>query len=121
MNGFKFLLKFSYRNLLRSPKRTIILILSLSLGTGFIIWDLNFANSGSKEVMKEFLAQYAGEYHITHKEYYKLDNKKEFNNFKIITDEQIQDKNLLTYSTRRVTAPIFVSGEKRRLAYFLQV
>ncbi len=119
MNGFKFLLKFSYRNLLRSPKRTIILILSLSLGTGFIIWDLNFANSGSKEVMKEFLAQYAGEYHITHKEYYKLDNKKEFNNFKIITDDEIQDKNLITFSTRRVTAPIFVSGEKKTLGVLL--
>jgi putative ABC transport system permease protein len=119
MKGFKFLLKFSFRNLLRAPKRTLILILSLSIGTGFIIWDLNFANSGSREVMKEFLTQYAGEYHITHKEYYRQDNKKEFNNFKILTDAEIPDKSLLTFTTRRVTAPVFVSGEKKTLGVLL--
>ena len=60
MNSFAYLLKFSYRNLFRVPKRTLIMILSLSFGCGFIIWDLNFANSGSKEIMKDFLTQYAG-------------------------------------------------------------
>jgi putative ABC transport system permease protein len=119
MKGFLFLIKFSYRNLWRAPKRTFIMLLSLGLGTGFIIWDLNFANSGSKEVMKEFLAQYAGHYHITHKEYYKETNKKEFNNFKIISDEEIPDKTLLINSTRRVTAPVFISGEKKTLGVLL--
>lgn len=119
MKGLGFLLKYSYRNLWRAPKRTLIMLLSLSLGTGFIIWNLNFANSGSKEVMKEFLAQYAGEYHITHKEYYNEENKKEFNNYKTITDDDIPDKSLLTHSTRRVTAPVFVSGDKKTLGVLL--
>lgn len=119
MKGLRFLIKFSYRNLWRAPKRTFIMLMSLAIGSGFIIWDLNFANSGSKEVMKEFLTQYAGQYHITHKKYYDELNKKEFNNFKIITDEQIPDKSLLEYSTRRVTAPVFVSGEKKTLGVLL--
>lgn len=119
MKGLGFLFKFSYRNLWRAPKRTFIMILSLSLGTGFIIWDLNFANSGSKEVMKEFLAQYAGQYHMTHPDYYEPDNKKEINNYKTITDEEIENKSLLEKSTRRVTAPVFVSGEKKTLGVLL--
>lgn len=119
MKGLRFLVKFSYRNLWRAPKRTLIMLMSLAIGSGFIIWNLNFANSGSKEVMKEFLTQYAGQYHITHKEYYDELNKKEFNNFKTITDEQIPDKSLHEYSTRRVTAPVFVSGEKKTLGVLL--
>ena len=119
MRNFLFLLKFSYRNLWRAPKRTFIMLLSLSLGTGFIIWDLNFANSGSKEVMKEFLGQYAGQYHVTHKDYYDPENKKEFDNYKTISDSDIPDKNLLGQSTRRVTAPVFVSGEKKTLGVLL--
>lgn len=119
MRSLAFLIKFAYRNLWRSPKRTFIMLLSLSLGTGFIIWDMNFANSGSREVMKEFLAQYAGHYHITHKNYYDPGNKKEFNNYKTLTDAQIADKSLLELSTRRVTAPVFVSGEKKTLGVLL--
>jgi ABC-type lipoprotein release transport system permease subunit len=119
MKGLGFLFKFSYRNLWRAPKRTFIMLFSLSLATGFIIWDLNFANSGSKEVMKEFLAQYAGQYHITHKNYYKEDNKKEFNNYKTLTDSDIPDKSILEQSTRRVTAPVFISGEKKTLGVLL--
>ena len=106
MKGLRFLFKFSYRNLWRVPKRTLIMILSLSLGTGFIIWDLNFANSGSREVMKEFLAQYAGQYHITHKDYYGKINKKEFDIYKTLRDDEIQDKSVLPLSTIRVTAPV---------------
>ncbi len=119
MNSLKFLLKFSYRNLWRAPKRTFIMLLSLTFGTGFIIWDLNFANSGSKEVMKEFLAQYAGQYHITNQDYYNVNNRKEFNNYKTLTDDQIQDKSLLERSTRRVTSPVFISGEKKTLGVLL--
>ncbi len=119
MKGMAFLFKFSYRNLWRAPKRTFILLLSLSLGTGFIIWDLNFANSGSKEVMKEFLTQYAGQYHITNSEYYDENNKKEFDNYKTISDDEIENKALFEKSTRRVTAPVFVSGEKKTLGVLL--
>lgn len=119
MRGLGFLIKFAYRNLWRAPKRTAIMLLSLALGSGFIIWDLNFANSGSKEVMKEFLAQYAGQYHITNKDYYDENNKKEFDNYKTMTDDEIQDKSLFEKSSRRVTAPVFVSGEKKTLGVLL--
>src|SRR5690606_26652612 len=119
MRGFAFLIKFSYRNLLRVPKRTFIMILSLALGTGFIIWDLNFANSGSKEVMKEFLSQYAGLYHITHKDYYDKENKKLFNNYKTLSDEEIANPELIKMSTKRITAPVFISGEKKTLGVLL--
>jgi putative ABC transport system permease protein len=119
MKGWGYLFKFSYRNLFRSPKRTLIMILSLVFGTGFIIWDLNFANSGSREIMKEFLSQYAGFYHVTHPEYYGKNNKKEFNNYKIISDDMVSDKTLFEQSTRRVTAPVFVSGEKKTLGVLL--
>ena len=119
MKGFGYLLKFSYRNLFRVPKRTLIMILSLSIGCGFIVWDLNFANSGSKEIMKSFLSQYAGYYHISHLDYYNQKNKKEFNLYKTISDEEITDKALLEKSTRRAVAPVFVSGEKKTLGVLL--
>lgn len=119
MRSLAFLMKFSYRNLWRSPKRTIIMLLSLSIGSGFIIWNLNFANSGSREVMKEFLSQYAGMYHITHPEYYEKENSKKFNNYKTLSDELIRDKSLFERSTPRVTAPVFVSGHKKTLAVLL--
>lgn len=119
MRSLKFLFKFSYRNLWRSPKRTLIMLMSLSFGAGFIIWDLNFANSGSKEMMKEFLSQYAGNYHVTHPEYYKKDNTKEINNYKTITDETVRDPKLLAKAVKRVTAPVFVSGEKKTLGILL--
>jgi putative ABC transport system permease protein len=119
MSSFAYLLKFSFRNLFRVPKRTIIMVMSLSLGTGFIIWDLNFANSGSKEVMKDFLKQYAGQYHITHQNYYPKNNKKEFNNYKTISDQDIPTKGILETSTKRVTAPVFISGEKKTLGVLL--
>ena len=69
--------------------------------------------------MKEFLAQYAGQYHITHTNYYNPKNQKEFNNFKTITDKNIGRKELFAKSTQRVTAPVFVSGEKKTLGVLL--
>ena len=119
MKGYKYLLKFSYRNLFRAPKRTMIMILSLCLGCGFIIWDLNLANSGSKEMIKEFLSQYVGRYHITHPEFYKANNKKEFNIYKTMSDEELEDKSLIEKSTRRAVAPVFISGEKKTLGVLL--
>jgi len=119
MNGFAYLVKFSYRNLFRVPRRTLIMILSLSLGCGFIIWDLNFASSGSREMMKEFLSQYAGNYHITHPEFYDAHNKKEFNLYKTMSDDELVEKNLIQLSTKRVNAPVFISGEKKTLGVLL--
>ena len=119
MRGLGFLLKFSYRNLFRAPKRTLIMVVSLMFGTGFIVWDLNFANSGSREIMKEFLSQYAGFYQITNTEYYGKANRKEFNNYKVISDDMVSDKTLFDKASRRVTAPVFVSGEKKTLGVLL--
>ncbi len=119
MKSFKFKFKFSYRNLWRSPKRTLIMVMSLALGTTFIFWNLNFASSGSREVMNEFLSQYAGLYQITHPDYYKNNYTKEFDNYQTITDEMISDKNLFNLSTKRITAPIFISGEKKTLGVLL--
>ncbi len=120
MSGLQFLIKFSYRNLWRSPRRTFIMLMTLTIGTGFIIWDLNFANSGSREIMNKFLSQYAGRYHITHQDYYfDKNSSKEFNSYKLISDSDIPDKSLLTTSTRRVAAPVFVSGEKKTLGVLL--
>lgn len=119
MNNLAYLIKFSYRNLFRVPKRTLIMVLSLSFGCGFIIWDLNFASSGSREIMKEFLAQYAGQYHITHPEFYDSKNKKEFNPYKTMSDDDLVEKELITNSTRRAVAPVFISGEKKTLGVLL--
>ncbi len=119
MRSFLFLLKFSYRNLWRAPKRTMIMIASLSIATGFIIWDLNFANSGSKEVMKEFLSQNAGRYQVTHPDYYKVPNSRLFNNYKIMSDDMVPDKKLFEKSVRRVTAPVYFSGEKKTLGVLM--
>jgi ABC-type lipoprotein release transport system permease subunit len=119
MKSFAYLLKFSYRNLFRVPKRTLIMILSLSFGCGFIIWDLNFANSGSKEIMKDFLIQYAGVYHVTHPDYYDAKNKKQFNSYKTMTDEDLERKDLIPKSTRRAVAPVFISGEKKTLGVLM--
>ena len=118
--NWPYLVKFSFRNLFRNPKRTFIMIMSLAFGTGFIIWDLNFANSGSQEVMKEFLSQYAGSYHITHPGYYfDQKNKKLFNNFKTISDDEIDNKSVLEKTTKRITAPVFISGMKKTLGVLM--
>jgi putative ABC transport system permease protein len=119
MRRLAFILKFSYRNLFRAPKRSLIMIIGLSLGCGFIIWDLNFANSGSKEVMKDFLTQNAGYYHITHPEYYQAKNKKAFDQYKTMSDEDLEDKSLIEKSTRRAVAPVFISGQKKTLGVLL--
>ena len=95
------------------------MVLSLSIGTGFIIWNLNFAESGSKEMMKDFLRQYSGQYVITNAEYYKKSNRKEFDNYRTLKDSEITDKTLMEKSARRVTAPVFISGEKKTLGVLL--
>ena len=95
------------------------MVLSLSLAAGFIIWDLNFANSGSKEVMKEFLSQYAGRYQLTHPDYYEVANSKLFNNYKTMSDADVTDKSLFATSTRRITAPVFLSGDKKTLGVLM--
>jgi len=95
------------------------MILSLSLGCGFIIWDLNFANSGSREIMKDFLSQYAGQYQITHLDYYNPKNKKEFNFYKTFSDDELVDKELIKLSTPRVNAPVFLSGSRKTLGVLL--
>lgn len=119
MRSFLYLVKFSFRNLGRAPKRTFVMMMSLAIGLAFIIWDLNFAESGSAEIIKKFLRQYSGRYHITHQEFYDKDNKKKFNPYMIISDDQIENKSLLEKSTQRVVVPSFLSGEKKTLGVLL--
>lgn len=95
------------------------MILSLCLGTGFIIWDLNFANSGSREIIDSFLSQYAGKFHITHEKFYAPKNKKDINLYKTISDSEIADPHLIQTSVRRVNSPVFVSGQKKTLGVLL--
>lgn len=119
MKGFRFLVKFSYRNLWRAPKRTFIMLLSLMLGTAFIIWDLNFASSGSQEVVKGFLVQYAGRYHISAQGYYDPSNTRNFNIYKTMRDHEVSDSRIREASVPRVSAPVFLSGEKKTLGVLL--
>ena len=42
-----------------------------------------------------------------------------FDNYKTLTDQQINDPHILETSTRRVTVPAFVSGEKKTLGVLL--
>ncbi len=119
MNQFAFLVKFSYRNLWRNPKRTFIMLASLVIGTGFILWDLNFSESGSKEMMKRFLVQYQGNYQITNIDYYDVKNRKSVNNYKTLSDDKISDKSLFELTTKRVTAPVFISGASKTLGVLL--
>jgi putative ABC transport system permease protein len=113
MNSKLFLLKYSLRNLQRNPKRTIILLLSLAFTTAYVIWVLNFSTSGSREIMKDLLKQYAGRYQITHHEYY-LENKKTFNFYKTISDSDLNGMDTSLYS-KRISVPILVSGKKKTL------
>jgi len=69
--------------------------------------------------MKEFLSQYAGQYQITHQDYYKKDDSKHFDIYRTITDSDISDKSLIEKSTQRVTSPVFISGEKKTLGVLL--
>lgn len=119
MKGLKYLVKYSYRNLWRNPKRTLIMMISLCLGTSFIIWDLNLARSGSSEIVSKILRQYAGTQHISHPDYYDSENPREFNNYKVIKDDVILDPGVMKDSTARVTAPVYVSGSSKTLGVLL--
>lgn len=118
MSYFNFLLKFSYRNIWREPKRALIMIFSLSLGTAYILWVLNFAEAGSKEVMKDFLAQYSGSYQYTHVDYYPDGNTKRYNPFATISEDDIPQEQK-SKSIPRVVAPVFISGHKKTLGVLL--
>lgn len=118
MSRFNFLFKFSYRNIWREPKRALIMIFSLAIGTGYILWVLNFSEAGSKEVMNDFLTQYAGSYQITNKEYYPEGNTKRFNTFATIHTSDVPTKELEN-SIPRVVSPVFISGNKKTLGVLL--
>lgn len=118
MSYLRFLLKFGYRNIWREPKRALIMIFSLSFGTAYILWVLNFAEAGSKEVMKEFLSQYAGSYQFTHIDYYPEGNTKRYNSFATIHEDDIPQEQKIN-SIPRVVAPVFISGHKKTLGVLL--
>jgi len=66
MTGLRFLIKYSWRNLFRHPMRTLVMVLGLAFGTGYIIFALNLAKSGSREVVADFLSQYFGHHQVVH-------------------------------------------------------
>lgn len=118
MSYFNFLFKFSYRNIWREPKRAFIMIFSLSMGTAYILWVLNFSEAGSKEVVNEFLTQYAGSYQYTHPDYYPKGNTKKYNSFATITGKEVPADQLID-SIPRVVSPVFISGNKKTLGVIL--
>lgn len=118
MSYLRFLLKFSYRNIWREPKRALIMIFSLSLGTAFILWILNFSSAGSKEVINEFLSQYAGSYQYTSLDYYPEGNTKRYNTFATIKTSDISPDQQPS-SIPRVVSPVFISGNKKTLGVLL--
>lgn len=118
MSRLNFLFKFSYRNIWREPKRALIMIFSLAIGTGYILWVLNFSEAGSKEVVNDFLSQYAGSYQLTNKEYYPEGNTKRFNTFATVHTSEIPESELKS-SIPRVVSPVFISGNKKTLGVLL--
>lgn len=112
MMRFLFLAKFSWRNLGRHPLRTLIMALGLSLGTGYIIFALNFSASGSKEIVNDFLAQYTGDHQIVAPGYYPDHDKKKFDTQFILREESFRDFDLANYA-KRITLPVFLSAPKK--------
>lgn len=114
-----FLLKFGYRNLLRNKSRTLIMCLGLILATAYSIFALNFARSGSAEVVKNFLKQYSGSEQEVHPEYYpdKL-NYKRFNPYRLVDLEEHKDI-LTSKKVKRITLPVFLIGKKNNLGVLL--
>lgn len=118
MSYFNFLFMFSYRNIWREPKRALIMIFSLAMGAAYTLWVLNFSESGSREVVNEFLSQYAGSYQYTHPDYYPEGNSKRYNTFATLTQKQIPPQQL-TNSIPRVVSPVFIAGSKKTLGVLL--
>lgn len=107
--NYKFLIKFSYRNLYRNPERSLIILAGLVLSVSFIIWAFNFNDSALIEIQNEITGHYTGDFQIA---------KKEFNLFtdKIPTYEMMYQQDIpipLQELTPRVITPTFVSGQKK--------
>jgi len=118
MKGWRFLIKYAWRNLGRHPMRTFVMVLGLAFGTGYIIFALNLARSGSSEVVADFLTQYFGHHQIVHPRYYPEANKKLFDQAWTIDDTLSAPIDRATH-TRRVTLPVFVSGPLKTLGTLL--
>lgn len=114
----KFLIKFSWRNLGRHPMRTLIMAAGLCFGTGYIIFALNFSQSGSNEVIRDFLKQYFGYHQIVAPRYYPEVDKKNFDQNWTVSEAQVAHLDQSRY-TRRVTLPVFISGPRKTLGTLL--
>lgn len=118
MSRLFFLIKFSWRNLGRQPWRSIIMGLGLAFGTGYMMFALNFAHSGSQEIIHDFLSQYFGAHQIVAKRYYPEHDKKRFDPRWTVSDHDVASLPPTTY-VRRVTLPIFLSGPRKTLGTLL--
>jgi putative ABC transport system permease protein len=118
MNGWRFLIKYAWRNLFRHPMRTLVMALGLAFGTGYIIFALNFSESGSREVVADFLSQYFGHHQVVHPRYYPDADKKRFDQAWTISDELTRAIPMESH-VRRVTLPVFLSGPLKTLGTLL--
>lgn len=114
----RFLIKFSWRNLGRNPWRTFIMMMGLAFGTGYIMFALNFAKSGSVEIINDFLEQYFGFHQIVHERYYPELDKKNFDPNWTISDASVSHLQGQLY-LRRITLPVFLSGPNKTLGTLL--
>jgi putative ABC transport system permease protein len=118
MRSLIFLFKFSLRNLSRSWIRTLIIMTSLAMSTAYIVWALNFAESGSAEVMKDFLRRYMGRYQIVHSDFYTGTKFREFSIYKTISMDGIPET-LKDLGSPRIVSPVFVSGTAKTVGVIL--
>ena len=113
-----FLFRYSHRNLWRNPRRTWLMLLSLSFGVAFILLIMNFSDSGINETRKEFLKHFTGEYTLTHPAYFDQKNLSKFNKYKTVSDEDFPP-DLLKMTAPRVLSKLYASTEKKTLGILM--
>jgi ABC-type lipoprotein release transport system permease subunit len=113
--NFKFLLKYSFRNLLRTPQRSFIILAGLIVSIIFIIWGFNFNDSALIEIQNEITSHYTGNFQVGHPKFNLFGNKIETYHFLTQEHPLYLNPNL----TKRVVSPVFVSGPKKTVGSLL--
>ncbi|MBF0313734.1 MAG: ABC transporter permease [Oligoflexia bacterium] len=119
---FKFLFTYSFRNLWRRPKQTLVLMSAIIFSCVFILWVFNLNYASFKEIIKEITSQYVGISQLTHENYYKLD-KNSVNSYKYLTSQilppSLQEELAQGKFSLRVSSPVFLSASKKTLGVML--
>lgn len=105
----RFLVKYSLRNLMRNPKRTLILFCAIAFSLTFVIWVFNFSDSGLDDMLTEITSQYTGKYQITHPKFDYFDEKPHVFNYLKENFPLYHHPNL----AKRITTPVYLSGMKK--------